>query len=39
MAVNYHGILITLAPDKTKPNTVVIYCHILTLGKEGAVPL
>jgi hypothetical protein len=26
-----------LAPDKTIPNTAVIYCHILTLGKEGTI--
>jgi hypothetical protein len=36
MAVNYHGIVfLKLAPDKINPNTVKIYCHILTLEKEG----
>jgi hypothetical protein len=23
-----------MAPDKTMPNTTVIYCYISTLGKE-----
>ncbi len=36
MAVNYTSErFITSAPDKTIPNTVVIYCYILTLQKEG----
>jgi hypothetical protein len=26
---------LTWDPDKTVPNTAVIYCHILTLEKEG----
>jgi hypothetical protein len=25
---------VSLAPDKTIPNTAVIHCHILTLEKE-----
>jgi hypothetical protein len=37
MAVDYHSIFITLAPYKTIPNTAVIHCHILTLGKEDTV--
>jgi small basic protein len=35
MELNYHSIVLNIGPDKTIPNTSVIYRHILTLEKEG----